>query len=86
VFLFISYDIAQQDAPIKNYGNLVFVLPLPVIDNFASCGIRAVVNVLHAKNTSVAGIDHELYGAVCGQSVMTDRTVRQLRRSFRDRR
>jgi hypothetical protein len=47
----------------------------PVIDNPASCEIRAVICFLHAKNMSAAGIHHKLC-AVYGQNVMSEGTVR----------
>jgi hypothetical protein len=46
----------------------------PVIDNPTSCEIYAVIRFLHAKNTNAAEIHRELY-AVCGQNVMSERTV-----------
>jgi transposase len=57
----------------------------PVIDNPASCKIHIVIHSLHAKSTSAAEIRHELY-VVCGQNVMSEGTVRQWCRTFRDRR
>jgi hypothetical protein len=56
----------------------------PVIDNPTSCKIYAVIGFLHAKNMSAAEIHHELC-AVCGQNVMSEGTVRQWCKIFKDR-
>jgi hypothetical protein len=55
----------------------------PAIDNLASCEIRAVVLFLRAKNMNAADIYRELC-AVYGQNVMSEGTVRQWCRIFRD--
>jgi hypothetical protein len=55
----------------------------PVIDNPTSCEIRAVIRFLHAKCMSAAEIHRELC-AVYGQNVMSEGTVRQRRRMFKD--
>jgi DNA-binding winged helix-turn-helix (wHTH) protein len=49
----------------------------PAIDNSASCEIRAVIRILHAKNMSAVVIHRELCTAVYGQNVMSDGTLRQ---------
>jgi hypothetical protein len=55
----------------------------PEIDTRASCEIRAVIRFLHAKNMSAAEIHPELC-AVYGQNIMSEGTVRQLCRMFKD--
>jgi hypothetical protein len=55
----------------------------PSIDNTTSCEIRAVIRLLHVKNTRVAEIYCELF-AVYGQNVMNEGTVRQWCRIFKD--
>jgi hypothetical protein len=55
----------------------------PAIDNPASCEIRAVIRFLHPKNMNAAEIHRELY-AVYGQNVMSEGTVRQWCRMFKD--
>jgi hypothetical protein len=55
----------------------------PAIDNPASCKIHAVIRFLQAKNLSGAEIYHELC-AVYGQNVMSEQTVRQCSRMFKD--
>jgi hypothetical protein len=55
----------------------------PAIDNPASCEVRAVICVLHTKNMSAAEIHHELC-VVYGQNVMSEGTVRQWCRMFKD--
>jgi hypothetical protein len=55
----------------------------PAIDNLASCEIRAVSPFLQIKNTSAAQIHREVC-SVCGQNVMSEGTVRQWRRMFKD--
>jgi hypothetical protein len=52
-------------------------------DNPASCEIRFVVHCLHAKDISVAEIHRELR-AVYGRNVMSEGTVRQCCRIFKD--
>jgi hypothetical protein len=55
----------------------------PAIDTPTSCEIHAVIRFLHAKNMSAAEIHHKLC-TVYGQNVMSERTVRQLCRMFKD--
>jgi hypothetical protein len=55
----------------------------PTIDNPVSCEIRAVIRFLHVKSMSAAEIHRELW-AVYGKNVMSDGTVRQWRRMFKD--
>jgi transposase len=55
----------------------------PAIDNLASCEIRAVIRVLRAKHMRSAEIHHEIC-AVYGQNVMSEGTVRQWCRMFKD--
>jgi hypothetical protein len=55
----------------------------PVIDNPASCEIRAVIRFLNGKNMSAAEIHHELC-VFYGQNVMSEGTVRQWCRMFKD--
>jgi transposase len=55
----------------------------PVIDNPASCEIRAVICFPHTKNMSAAEIHHELC-TVYGQNVMSEGTVRQWCEMFKD--
>jgi hypothetical protein len=54
------------------------------IDNHASCEIRAVIHFLHAENMSAVEIHCELCTAVYGQNVMSEGTVRQWCRIFKD--
>jgi hypothetical protein len=49
----------------------------PLLDNPASCEIRAVICFLHAKNMSAVKIHSELCAAVYGQNVMSEETVGQ---------
>jgi hypothetical protein len=56
----------------------------PAIDNPASCEIRAVIRFLHAKNMSAAEIHRELCAAVYVQNIMSEGTVRQWCRMFKD--
>jgi hypothetical protein len=51
----------------------------PVIDNPASCEIRAVIRFLHAKNISAAEMHSELC-VVYGQNVMSEGSVSQCQR------
>jgi transposase len=53
------------------------------IDNTASCEFRAVVRSLHFKNIIAEEIHRELC-AVYGQNLMTEGTVRQWCRMFKD--
>jgi hypothetical protein len=55
----------------------------PVIDNAASCESHAVICFLHTKNMSAVEIQLELC-AVYGQNVMSEGTVRQWCRIFKD--
>jgi transposase len=55
----------------------------PVIGNSASCEIHTVIHFLHAKTMSAAEIHPELC-AVYGQNVMSEGTVRQWHRMFKD--
>jgi transposase len=55
----------------------------PVIDNPTSCEICSVIRFLHAKNMSAVEIYRELC-AVYGQNVMSEGTVRQWCRMFKD--
>jgi hypothetical protein len=55
----------------------------PVIDNPAYCEIRALITFFHAKNVNAAEIHCELC-AVYGQNIMSEGTVRQLCRMFKD--
>jgi hypothetical protein len=56
----------------------------PAIDNPASCKIRAVICFLHAKNMRAAEIHRELCLSVYGQNVVSEGTVRQWCRMFKD--
>jgi hypothetical protein len=56
----------------------------PVIDNPASCKIRAVIHFLHSKSKNAAEIDRKLYVVVYEQNVMSEGIVRQWCRMFRD--
>jgi hypothetical protein len=55
----------------------------PAIDNPASCKIPAVIRFLPAKNMSAAEIHREIC-AVYGRNEMSDGTVRQWCRMFKD--
>jgi hypothetical protein len=72
-------------------GNLVFVLVstegfmmCPAIDNPASCEIHSLIRFLHAKNMSTTQIHSELCAVVDGQNAMSEGTVRQWCRMFRN--
>jgi hypothetical protein len=56
----------------------------PAIDNPASCKIRTVIRFLHATKLTPAQIHRELCAAVYGQNVMSEGTVRQWCRMFKD--
>jgi hypothetical protein len=56
----------------------------PEINNPASCKFHAVIHFLHAKNMNAAEIHHQLC-VVYGQNVMSEGTVRQWCRMFKDR-
>jgi hypothetical protein len=55
----------------------------PAIDYHATCEIRAVIRFLHAKNMSATEIHRELH-AVYRQNIMSEGTVRQWCRMFKD--
>jgi hypothetical protein len=55
----------------------------PATDSPASCEILAVIHFLHTKNMSATEIHRELC-AVYGQNVMSEGTVRQWCRMFKD--
>jgi hypothetical protein len=55
----------------------------PAIDNPTSCEIRAVIRFLHSKNMSTAESNRELC-AVYGQNIMSEGTVTQWCRMFKD--
>jgi hypothetical protein len=55
----------------------------PAIDNPASCEISHVIRFLHANNMSAAEIHRELC-AVYSKNVMSEGTVRQWCRMFKD--
>jgi hypothetical protein len=55
----------------------------PAIDNSVSCEICTVIRFLHAKNMSAVEI-HCKFCVVYGQNIMSERTVRQWCRMFRD--
>jgi transposase len=55
----------------------------PAIDNPSSCEIRSVIRFLHANDMNAAKIHFELC-AVYGQNVMSEGTVRQWCRIFKD--
>jgi hypothetical protein len=56
----------------------------PVIDNPARCKIHAVICYFHAKNMSAAEMHCELCAAVYGQNVLSEGTVKQWLRMFKD--
>jgi hypothetical protein len=56
----------------------------PAIDNLTSCEVRAPVCFLHPKNMRAAEIRRELCAAVYGKNVMSEGTVRQWCRMFKD--
>jgi hypothetical protein len=55
----------------------------PVIENPTSCKIHAVINFLFTKNVIAAEIHRELW-VIYGQNVMSEGTVRQGCKTFRD--
>jgi hypothetical protein len=57
----------------------------PAMDNPASFEIRTVIHFLHAKNMTAAEIHRELC-EVYGQNIMSEGTVRQWCRMFKDER
>jgi hypothetical protein len=54
------------------------------IDNLTSCEIYAAVCFLHPKSMSSAEIHRELCTAVYAQNIMSEGTVRQWCRVFKD--
>jgi hypothetical protein len=56
----------------------------PVTDNPASCGILAVILLLHTKNIYASEIHRELSASVYGQNVMSEGIVGQWCRMFKD--
>jgi hypothetical protein len=56
----------------------------PVIDKPSSCKIHTVIRFLHAKNMSTAEIRCESCMGVYGENVMSEGTVRQWCRMFKD--
>jgi hypothetical protein len=57
----------------------------PAIDNPANYEIRTVISFLHTKNMSAVEIHLELCMVVYGQTVMSEETVRQWCKMFKDR-
>jgi transposase len=55
----------------------------PEIDSPASCEIRAVIRFLQAKDMSATEIHHELC-TIYEQNVISEETVRQWCRMFKD--
>jgi hypothetical protein len=55
----------------------------PAVDEPTSCEICTVIHFLHAKNMSAAE-NHELCMVIYGQNVISEGTVRQWCRMFRD--
>jgi transposase len=56
----------------------------PTIYSPTNCGMRAVIRFLHAKNMSATEIHRKLCAVVYGQNVMSEETVREWCRMFRD--
>jgi hypothetical protein len=56
----------------------------PAIDNLTSCEIRAVIRIFHAKIMGTVEIQNELWVAVYGQNIMSEGTVKQWCRMFKD--
>jgi hypothetical protein len=56
----------------------------PAVNHPTSCEISAVIFFLHAKNMSVEEIYRELCAAVYGQNAISEETVRQSCRMFRN--
>jgi hypothetical protein len=56
----------------------------PATDNLASCEIRAVIRLLHAKNMSTAEIRRELCATIYVQTAISKGIVKQRWRMFRD--
>jgi hypothetical protein len=55
----------------------------PMIDYSTSCEIRAIICFLHTKNMSTVETHYELC-ALCRQNVMSEGTIRQWCRMFKD--
>jgi hypothetical protein len=55
-----------------------------VIHNPTSCEICALIHCLHTKNMSDAEIHRQLCAAVYGRNVMSERTIRQCQRMFKE--
>jgi hypothetical protein len=55
----------------------------PVTENLPAAKF-SVIHFLHVKNVSAAEIHHELCTVVYGQNVMSEGTVRQWCRMFKD--
>jgi hypothetical protein len=55
----------------------------PAIDNLASCEIQSIIHFLHAININAVEIHLELC-TVYGKNAMTEGTVRQWCRMFKD--
>jgi hypothetical protein len=56
----------------------------PAIDNPASCEICVFIRFLRAKSMGAAEIHFELCAAVYGQNIISEGTVRQWYRMFKD--
>jgi hypothetical protein len=56
----------------------------PVTNNPASCEIHAVIRFLHSKNMNAVEIHRELCMAVHGQNIISEGTVKQWCRMFKD--
>jgi transposase len=56
----------------------------PAIDNPTSYESPAVIRILRAENMSAEEINHELCAAIYGQNLMSEGTVRQWCRKFKD--
>jgi transposase len=55
----------------------------PVINNPSSCEIRTIIRLLYAKNMSAVEIHPELC-MIYGQNIMSEGTIRQWCRMFKD--
>jgi hypothetical protein len=58
----------------------------PAIDNLTICEIYAVICFLYTKNMTAVEIHHELCATVYGQNAMSEGSVRQWCRMFKDAR
>jgi hypothetical protein len=56
----------------------------PAIDNPASCEIRTVIRFFHSKSMSTAEIHRELCMPVYVQNIISEGTVRQWCRMFKE--